>query len=143
MKSVVELVDVMKVSDEESILLTGAKSYEQAAEEILAMGPEVSCRYIGRTGAFLWQQKQKRNHQSISDACRSTRLGQVIHFGGGVLCSILSINKNVEKWNGKKSKVCAVLGNAVAGLYVQREVESLRFRRKRQCLNLCRNNECI
>ena len=30
MKSVVELVDVMKVSDEESILLTGAKSYEQA-----------------------------------------------------------------------------------------------------------------
>ena len=25
----------------------------------------------------------------------------------------------------------------------KREVESLRFRRKRQCLNLCRNNECI
>ena len=41
MKSVVELVDVMKVSDEESILLTGAKSYEQAAEEILAMGPKL------------------------------------------------------------------------------------------------------
>ena len=41
MKSVVELVDVMKVSDEESILLTGAKSYEQAADQLLAMGPKL------------------------------------------------------------------------------------------------------
>ena len=30
MRSVIELVDVMKVSDEESTLLTEAKSYEQA-----------------------------------------------------------------------------------------------------------------
>ena len=56
MKSVVELVDVMKVSDEESILLTGAKSYEQAAEEILAMGPKLVAITLGE-------------HQSISDTC--------------------------------------------------------------------------
>jgi sugar/nucleoside kinase (ribokinase family) len=69
MKSVVELVDVMKVSDEESILLTGAKSYEQAAEEILAMGPKAGCHYIGRTWRSYGNKKQKRNHQSISDTC--------------------------------------------------------------------------
>ena len=65
-------------------------------------------------------------------------------FWGGVLCSILSMNKNVRKIGSREEiKKCAVLGNAVAGLCVQREVESLRFRQKRKCLNLCRNNECI
>lgn len=68
MKSVVELVDVMKVSDEESILLTGAKSYEQAAEEILAMGPKLVAITLGEQGVLM-ATKQKRNHQSISDTC--------------------------------------------------------------------------
>ena len=53
MKSVVELVDVMKVSDEESILLTGAKSYEQAAEEILAMGPKLVAVTLGEQGVLM------------------------------------------------------------------------------------------
>ena len=33
MRSVIEMVDVMKVSDEEGTLLTEAKSYEQAADQ--------------------------------------------------------------------------------------------------------------
>ena len=37
MRSVIELADVMKVSNEESILLTGAESYEDAADRLLAM----------------------------------------------------------------------------------------------------------
>ena len=92
---------------------------------------------------FLWQQKAEKKSSKHFRYMRSTRLGQVIHSGGGVLCSILSMNKNVEKMEWEEIKKCAVLGNAVAGLCVQREVESLRFRRKKQCLNLCRNNECI
>ena len=80
MKTVVELVDVMKVSDEESILLTGAKSYEQAAEEILAMGPKLVAITLGEQGVLMANKKQKRNHQSISDTCVDTT-GQVIHSG--------------------------------------------------------------
>ena len=41
MRSVIELADVMKVSDEESILLTGAESYEDAADRLLAMGSKL------------------------------------------------------------------------------------------------------
>ena len=41
-------------------------------------------------------------------------------FWGGVLCSILSMNKNVEKMEWEEIKKCAVLGNAVAGLCVQK-----------------------
>ena len=59
MKSVVELVDVMKVSDEESILLTGAKSYEQAAEEILAMGPKLVAITLGEHGVLMATKSRK------------------------------------------------------------------------------------
>ena len=41
-------------------------------------------------------------------------------FWGGVLCSILSVNKNVEKMEWEEIRKCAVLGNAVAGLCVQK-----------------------
>ena len=59
MKSVVELVDVMKVSDEESILLTGAKSYEQAAEEILAMVPKLVAITLGEQGVLMATKNRK------------------------------------------------------------------------------------
>lgn len=38
MKSVIPLADVMKVSDEESLLLTGAADYEEAADQLLSNG---------------------------------------------------------------------------------------------------------
>lgn len=61
MKSVVELVDVMKVSDEESILLTGAKSYEQATEEILAMGPKLVAITLGEQGVLMATKAEKKS----------------------------------------------------------------------------------
>ena len=137
MKSVVELVDVMKVSDEESILLTGAKSYEQAAEEILAMGPKLVAITLGEHGVLMATKSRKEIIKAFqTHAVDTTGAGD--SFWGGVLCSILSINKPVEKMEWEETRKCAVLGNAVAS-----EVEYLRFRRKRQCLNLCRNNECM
>ena len=80
MRSVIELVDVMKVSDEESTLLTEAKSYEQAADQLLAMGPKlVAIHWENR--AFLWQQKAEKKSSKHFRYMRSTRLGQVIHSG--------------------------------------------------------------
>ena len=69
MRSVIELVDVMKVSDEESTLLTEAKSYEQAADQLLAMGPKLVAITLGEQGVLMATKKQKRNHQSISGTC--------------------------------------------------------------------------
>ena len=69
MRSVIELVDVMKVSDEESTLLTEAKSYEQATDQLLAMGPKLVAIILREQGVLMATKKQKRNHQSISDTC--------------------------------------------------------------------------
>lgn len=78
MRSVIELVDVMKVSDEESTLLTEAKSYEQAADQLLAMGPKLVAITLGEQGVLMATKSRK------------------------------------------EIKKCAVLGNAVAGLCVQK-----------------------
>lgn len=103
MKSVIELVDVMKVSDEESILLTGAKSYEQATEEILAMGPKLVAITLGEQGVLMATKSRKEIIKAFqTHAVDTTGAGD--SFWGGVLCSILSINKPVERWNGKKSE---------------------------------------
>lgn len=119
MKSVVELVDVMKVSDEESILLTGAKSYEQAAEEILAMGPKLVAITLGEHGVLMATKSRKEIIKAFqTHAVDTTGAGD--SFWGGVLCSILSINKPVEKMEWEEIRKCAVLGNAVAGLCVQK-----------------------
>ena len=119
MKSVVELVDVMKVSDEESTLLTEAKSYEQAADQLLAMGPKLVAITLGEQGVLMATKSRKEIIKAFQiHAVDTTGAGD--SFWGGVLCSILSMNKNVEKMDWEEIKKCAVLGNAVAGLCVQK-----------------------
>ena len=53
MKSVIPLADVMKVSDEESLLLTGAKSYEEAAEVLLSLGLKLVAITLGEDGVLV------------------------------------------------------------------------------------------
>jgi len=106
MRSVIELVDVMKVSDEESILLTEAKSYEQAADQLLAMGPKLVAITLGEQSVLMATKSRKEIIKAFqTHAVDTTGAGD--SFWGGVLCSILSMNKNVEKmeweeyWRGR------------------------------------------
>ena len=119
MKSVIELVDVMKVSDEESILLTEAKSYEQAADRLLAMGPKLVAITLGEQGVLMATKGRKEIIKAFQvHAVDTTGAGD--SFWGGVLCSILSMNKTVEEMEWAEIRKSAVLGNAVAGLCVQK-----------------------
>ena len=60
MKSVVLLVDVMKVSDEESLLLTGETTYEKAALRLLAQGPKLVAVTLGGDGRVCWYRRRIR-----------------------------------------------------------------------------------
>lgn len=53
MKSVISFADIMKVSDEESILLTGEKDYDSALKELLAMGPKLVAITLGKEGVLI------------------------------------------------------------------------------------------
>ena len=97
MKAVIPFADVMKVSDEESLLLTGKNSYEEAAEELLSMGPELIAITLG-----------------------SDTTGAGDSFWGGFLSQFLSLNKAIDEMDWNDLRACARQGNAVACLCVQK-----------------------
>ena len=120
MKSVVELVDVMKVSDEESILLTGAKKVMSRLQKKFLLWDRSWLPLHWENRVFLWQQKIRKEIIKAFQTNAVDTTGAGDSFWGGVLCSILSINKPVEKMEWEEIRKCAVLGNAVAGLCVQK-----------------------
>lgn len=61
MKSMIPYVDVMKVSDEELVLLTGNKDYSQAVKILLDIGPKLVAVTLGSEGVFLaTKQRQEK-----------------------------------------------------------------------------------
>lgn len=45
--------DVMKISDEESLLLTGEKTYEGMTDQFLQMGPKLVAVTLGSEGVLI------------------------------------------------------------------------------------------
>ena len=61
MKSMIPYVDVMKVSDEELVLLTGNKDYSQAVKILLDIGPKLVAVTLGSEGVLLaTKQRQEK-----------------------------------------------------------------------------------
>lgn len=141
MRSVIELADVMKVSNEESILLTGAESYEDAADRLLAMGPKLLAVTLGEKGVLMATQNRKEIIKAFKTKAVDTT-GAGDSFWGGVLCGILSLNKPIEKLEWEEIRKCAVLGNAVAGLCVQKRGGIPAIPSKEEVLALMQKSEC-
>lgn len=119
MKSLIPLVDVMKVSDDESLLLTNESDYESAAGKLLAMGPKLVAVTLGEKGVLI---ATKDGMQVIKEyqvkAIDTTGAGD--SFWGGFLSRFLSMGKKVEHLTWEELKECASFGNAVAALCVQK-----------------------
>ena len=65
MKSAIPLADVMKVSDEECLLMTGAATYEEAADQLLAMGPKLVAVTLGGDGVLVATKEGKQRVQGF------------------------------------------------------------------------------
>lgn len=141
MRSVIELADVMKVSDEESILLTGAESYEDAADRLLAMGPKLIAVTLGEQGVLMAAKNRKEIIKAFKTKAVDTT-GAGDSFWGGVLCGILSLNKPIERLEWEEIRKCAVLGNAVAGLCVQKRGGIPAIPSKEEVLALMQKSGC-
>ena len=66
MKSMIPYADVMKVSDEESLLLTGETTYEAAADKLLAMGPKLIAVTLGSEGVLMATKEKKERIKGFS-----------------------------------------------------------------------------
>lgn len=119
MKAVISLADVMKVSDEESLLLTGRTSYEEAADELLSMGLKLVAITLGNQGVLV----ARKDNKAIIDAFHVKTVdttGAGDSFWGGFLSCFLYFNQSIEQVEWEKIKKCATIGNAVAALCVQK-----------------------
>lgn len=119
MKSVIPMVDIMKISDEESLMITGAKSYEEAADQILAQGVKLVALTLGGDGVLMATKEKKEVVDAFRmDAVDTTGAGD--SFWGGFLSRFLAYDKKVEDLTWEEIRTCAISGNAVAGLCVQK-----------------------
>ena len=119
MRSAVPFADVLKVSDEESFLLTGCKDPEEAAEKLLAMGPKLVAVTLGSEGVFLSGNGIKEKIPAFSVQSIDTT-GAGDSFWGGFIGSFLTLGKMVEEMTREDLQKCAITGNAFAALCVQK-----------------------
>lgn len=119
MKSMISYADVMKVSDEESLLLTGETTYEAAADKLLAMGPKLIAVTLGSEGVLMATKEKKERIKGFSVQSVDTT-GAGDSFWGGTLSAYLSLEKPIESLTWEEIHHCAVCGNATAALCVQK-----------------------
>ena len=84
MKAAIPLADVMKVSDEESLLLTGAGDYDEAADRLLESGLKLVAIRLGSKGVLIATPESRQTVGGFAvDAVDTTGAGD--SFWGGFL----------------------------------------------------------
>ena len=114
------MVDVMKVSEEELLLLTEEPDYEKAALKILKQGPRIVAVTLGEKGAMIATQQHCETVKAtpVEKIIDTTGAGDC--FWGGFLSKYLKYGKGIEVLSWEEIMQCAVMGNSVAGLCVQK-----------------------
>ena len=119
MRSAIPLADILKVSDEESTLLTGSADLEEAADRLLAMGPRFVAITLGSKGVLIARKDRKERVEAFRVKSVDTT-GAGDSFWGGFISRWLSYGADIEEMNWEDLKRCARTGNAVAALCVQK-----------------------
>ena len=119
MRSAVPLADVLKVSDEESLLLTGCAVLEEAADRLLAMGPKFVAITLGSEGVLIARKDIKERVAAFSVKCTDTT-GAGDSFWGGFLSCWLSYGVGIDEMAWEDLLNCARTGSAFAALCVQK-----------------------
>lgn len=119
MRSVLPQVDIIKLSDEETALLTDEADPKAAAEKLLAQGIPVVMVTLGADGALVATREGMQTVSGFqSEAVDTTGAGD--SFWGGVLTCLTESGKRPEELTLAEAVQFARFGNAVAALCVRR-----------------------
>ncbi|MEW4414748.1 carbohydrate kinase [Clostridium sp. AN503] len=111
--------DMMKVSDEESFLLTGLGDYRKAAQKLLTKGPALVAVTLGGDGVYVASRTGCVQVPGFQvDAVDTTGAGD--SFWGGFLSRYITCKKRPEELDKDDLTRFARFGNAVAALCVQK-----------------------
>ncbi|MGI6756029.1 MAG: carbohydrate kinase family protein [Atopobiaceae bacterium] len=118
MHSVVSYMDLVKISDEECVLLTGHADPDAAAQSLLAEGVKVVCVTLDSAGALVATREGAAVVPSFPvEPVDTTGAGD--SFWGGFLCAFLDSKLKPEDVTLDDAKAYARFGNAVASLCVR------------------------
>lgn len=119
MRAMMKWADMVKVSDEESLLITGQSNYQDAASTLLAEGPAFVAVTLGSEGVHIFGREEDVLVPAFSvNAVDTTGAGD--SFWGGFLYSFLEEEKSLNELGEKELEKFAFFGNATAGLCVQK-----------------------
>ena len=119
MRSVVSYVDVMKISDEETALLTDIVEPEGAARKLVDMGVSVVAVTLGADGALVCTKEGSIVIEGFkADMVDTTGAGD--SFWGGFLKCLLESGKKPKDVSLQEAAEFATYGNAVASLCVEK-----------------------
>ncbi len=119
MREPLPLMDVMKLSDEETELLSGYRDPEKAAKELSDRGIGLIAVTLGKAGALVCREGECRMIPGYDlPATDTTGAGDA--FWGGFLCQLLKSGKPLEAVNLEDAASFARFGNATATICVSR-----------------------
>ena len=119
MSSMIPFADIMKVSDEELVLLTGITDQKKAVDRLLSAGPKLIAVTLGRKGALIATKGKMEIVAGFQvQAIDTTGAGD--SFWGGFLSEFLKQKKSIQELTWDEIKKCAIYGNGVAALCVQK-----------------------
>ena len=119
MRSVLSYVDVMKLSDEETELLTGISEPEMAAKKLIENGISIVAVTLGADGALICT-KEGCEHVKGYQVRIVDTTGAGDSFWGGFLTQLLESGKMPSEVSLKEAAAFADYGNAVASLCVEK-----------------------
>ena len=119
MRSVVSCVDVMKISDEETTLLTDIVEPERAAKKLVEMGVSVVAVTLGKDGAWVCTKDGSALVCGFKANMVDTT-GAGDSFWGGFLKCLLESGKKPQDICLEEAVEFARYGNAVASLCVEK-----------------------
>ena len=119
MQSLIPYVDMMKVSDEETSLLTPYQDPEEAIQYLLRQGVHLVAVTLGRDGALIGNENGIVKAEGFSSHAVDTT-GAGDSFWGGFLASYLQEETSPEHLTRAQMIQFGRVGNAVASLCVER-----------------------
>ena len=120
MRSLVPYVDIMKISDEETKLLTDKESPEEAAKILFQKGVKIVIVTLGSDGAYLYCQDGGVYIPGFLSKAVDTN-GAGDSFVGGFLYCISKDGKRPEVFTMDELEEYVRFGNAVASLCVEKK----------------------
>ena len=119
MRSMIPYADIMKISDEETVLLSGKSDPKEAAEVLLNQGGDCVIVTLGKDGALL-KTKQVEVQVKGKDRKPVDTTGAGDSFWGGILSRLALNNVKPADLTEAQAEEYLKFANAVAGLSVEK-----------------------